>query len=302
MNSNRDFNLVSQATNNDKNARQEIVKIIDPMIIRQNNRFCRKYCYEQNFHYQCTLRPPLNGAPKDAPLCEWGNAGYAWMLSELINNNRLKTFQAKDGASLKDYWFVILNSLPFFERWKDWRFGNRVYVPEYITTLHPKAGKIFRALRRQLNSDEIAHETGLNKNEVREISNSIIRQLLVRGRMHLLSAAKEVSYDELSEQDDNLALANQDNVFDFNHQQTRAVKNAFTQLNPVEQHVLTGFFIEELPAKRILQSLQHVDWPLSDNTAREIENIQQLYYFRRKAIKKLHQLFQRALDHPGSKQ
>jgi len=298
MTGNSDILLVQKATNDDLSARREVVAIADPIITRQTNRYCRKYCYEQNYYLRCTLLPPVNGAPSDAAMCEWGNGSYAWMLEELTKNSRLKKYQAKNDASLADYFFVIVNSLSFYERWKDWRFNNRIYVPEYIESIHSEAKKVFRCLRRQLAPEEISQESGLSVDEVKKLSTEIIKALLIRRRMYLLTPSTEVSYNQFSESDNDveheMSIVVAPNETDF--RQSEAISAAFNELSILEQHVISGFFIEKISAKHILKSIKKIDWP--ENVAINIKDIQQLYYFRRKSVKHLYELFH---DHLNSK-
>ena len=301
---NNDLALAKAAMLDNNEARATVVALVEPLIHRQTHRFCRKYCYEQNYQYKCTLQPPIGGSPRDAMLCEWGNASFGWMLNDLTKENRLARYQGKNDASLMDYFFVIANSVPFFERWKDWRFDNFIYVPSYIQALEPNAKVIFRCLRRQLNQAQIQQETQLDAERVASLSKSIIKLLLQKGTMHLLTPSQKISYDEVSDPDTTQSRDNEFPSYKEAHDigdilETQAVKQAFEQLNPIEQFVISGFYVEELSAKNILKALSYIRFEGShfEDGKEEINDIQQLYYVRRKALKKLYSLFSTQLNY-----
>lgn len=244
--------------------------------------------------------PPLKGAPSSATLCEWGNGSYEWMLNELTSDKRLSKFHGKEGARLVDYFFVIAHSIPFYERWKDWRFNNRVYVPRYICELHVNAKQIFRCIKRQLSSNEIASETMLETNKVKTISREIIKELIKHGRMHLLTPEKEILYEETADADTESGLFSTEHLFNSDFRQSDAIKIAFSKLSVLEKHVISAFFIEDMPAKKVLQTLQSIDFQENSKTTEKIADLQKLYYFRRKSIKNLYQVFQTELENRES--
>ena len=124
------------AAGNDR-ARKKINELAHPMIAYQTDRFCKRFCAENKYLYRCSLESPWGNAPRDALLCEWGNASYGWMLNDLTSENRLTRFKGTHGARIQDYLYRIANSLPFYERWKDWRFGRRIRVPDYVKDIDP---------------------------------------------------------------------------------------------------------------------------------------------------------------------
>ena len=69
----------------------------------------------------------MNGkktSKKDKRTCEWGTASNIWIRDYLINKQRLLKFTNRHGDSLKTYFFQIINSLVFYQRWKNWRLGS----------------------------------------------------------------------------------------------------------------------------------------------------------------------------------
>ena len=155
-----DLALAQRAADGDTESRRAVTELVDPIVRARTEQFCKRFCRENRFRYTCTLPRPWGSAPADAPLCEWGNASYAWMLDDLSNANRLRRFEARDGASLRDYIHLIANSLPFYERWKNWRFDRRVHVPRYVAEMAPLAGRVFLALRSGDSVPLIAQQLG----------------------------------------------------------------------------------------------------------------------------------------------
>jgi len=105
-----DLELIKFAITGNKESRQLINKIVDPFITCQSTIFCKRFCHDKSFHYQCSLLKNAWYAPShDIAFCEWGNASYAWMLEYLTNDNRLRKFAGKNGATLKDYGSVCVS-------------------------------------------------------------------------------------------------------------------------------------------------------------------------------------------------
>ena len=126
--------IVHAAAQGDVDAQRQVNAVAHPLITFHTNKLCRQFCYGNRYRFRCSLPHPLSGAPDDAAGCEWGNASYGWMLEELVRPERLARFDGREGAGIQNYLFTIASSLPFFERWKDWRFGRRVHVPCLLYT------------------------------------------------------------------------------------------------------------------------------------------------------------------------
>lgn len=278
-----DLRLAQQAQTGDTNARRQVNRIAEPIIRYQNGKFCKRFCREHQYQYRCTLSDPIGNPPADAAMCEWGNAGYAWMLDELTRPERLQKYAAKNAAGLQSYFFHIANSLAFYERWKDWRFGRRVYVPEYIRELAPDAAKVFYLLRSNSNLDMIAQDTGLDHEVAEGLVKRITMELVKRKRLYLLDAPEQVSLTRADEAGDmDIPVTGFDPEAD---EQRRLFLQAWEQLDEVEQFVLEAMLIENKTAETVLYALGKMNVRLGKGDKEN--NTQQLYYFRRKALDRL---------------
>ena len=282
--------LARIAAQGDPAARKIVNEMIHNIISYQTDRFCKRFCRENQFYYVCTLARPWNSAPKDAPLCEWGNASYAWMLEDLANANRLRQYEGKHGARLSDYIYRIANSLPFYERWKDWRFGRKVHVPTYIQDLSPEAHKVFHALRSGDAIANIAQRLGKSVSEIEALSQRIIILLTQKNRLHLLDPPNTVSLSDMHKSDDEDAAEADLPFFDMDPAQQEThdqLWQAWKKLSAVEQFVLEAMLIDEQDANDVLNALKKLDIAIADGVAPQQTNRQQLYYFRRKTLAKL---------------
>lgn len=280
------------AAGNDR-ARKKINELAHPMIAYQTDRFCKRFCAENKYLYRCSLESPWGNAPRDALLCEWGNASYGWMLNDLTSENRLTRFKGTHGARIQDYLYRIANSLPFYERWKDWRFGRRIRVPDYVKDIDPDAAKVYLAMRAGDNTELVAQKAGLSVEAAENIAQKIIIVLTKRHRLHLLNPDREYSLSE-SEYDDSSAFEESVDrdiaVYDPDpEQEQRAITlhGAWKELSPVEQFIIEAMVIEEQDANDVLRALKKLDIQINDKVAAQDTDRQQLYYFRRKTLAKL---------------
>ena len=288
--------LAKAAAAGDSHARKKVNELAHPMIAYQTDRFCKRFCVENKYLYRCSLESPWGSAPHDALLCEWGNASYGWMLNDLTSENRLQRFEGTDGARLQDYLYRIANSLPFYERWKDWRFSRRVRVPDYIKDIDPNAAKVFLAMRSGDNTELVAQKAGLSLDEAEQIAQKIIIVLTKKQRLHLLNPDRETTLTE-PHTDDSAAsdkpLEQDIAVFDPEpemHQRAITLHSAWQELSPVEQFVIEAMVIEEQDANDVLNALKKLDIQINDKVAARDTDRQQLYYFRRKTLAKLAEL------------
>jgi hypothetical protein len=286
--------LAQDAANGDSHARKKVNELAHPIITYQTERFCKRFCAENKFLYRCTLPSPWGGAPKDALLCEWGNASYAWMLNDLTNESRLGKFEGKHGARLQDYLYRIANSLPFYERWKDWRFGRRVHVPDYVKELDPDAVKVFYALRQGDSPALIAQAHNLSPEHADRVAQKIIITLTRRNRLHLLNPDREQSLSQSTDKcadGDEGAAADQDipahDPDPVQVERCEQLHTAWQQLTAVEQFVLEAMVIDDQDANDVLAALKKLNISIKDNVAAQDTDRQQLYYFRRKTLAKL---------------
>lgn len=286
--------LARNAASDDASARIKVNELISPIIQYQTDRFCKRFCKENRYHYRCTLKSPFGSPPADAALCEWGNGSYAWMLDDLSSASRLKKYQARNNATLFDYCYVIANSLPFYERWKNWRFGRNIHVPGYIQALGETAKTVFYGMRSQQSVEQISQQTSRSIDETRALSREIIKILTQKNRLYLLSPPKNVSLTHDNEDGSvNYAIqhetASYDQAIDAmeDHQ---LLSKAWKQLDPVEQYVVEALVIEDQDAELVLNSLKKLNISFKKNVPAAELDRQQLYYFRRKTLARLHSL------------
>ena len=285
--------LAQDAADNDVSARKKVNTLIEPVIRYQTNRFCKRFCKENKLQFKCTLIPPIGSPPNDASLCEWGNASYAWMLDDLSKSNRLKKYQARNNATLFDYCYVIANSLPFYERWKDWRFGRKVYVPGYIRALGEIATLVFYNMRAQQSLEQISQTTAQPVNEIKNYSRKIVQLLTKKNKLYLLNPTKNVSLTNNSEDQAQSELDAETATFDEEIETVEdklLLSKAWAKLSVIEQFVIEALVIEEQDAQIVLNALKKLDLSIKKGLAAEDIDRQQLYYFRRKTLAKLNNL------------
>jgi len=286
--------LAAKAATGDKVARTKVNKIVEPIINYQTDRFCKRFCNENRYLYTCTLPNAWKSPARESFLCEWGNASYGWMLDDLTSENRLRKFEGRNDAKLGQYVFQIANSLPFYERWKDWRFGRKVHVPTYIQDMHPNAAKIFFALRSGDQAPMIAQKLLMNETDVDTVIQQIIIELTQRNRLYLLDPPATVSLTE-TDNDDEQQSQQDISWSDISAEQldeNLRLKDAWQQLSPVEQFILEAMVIEEQDAKDVLDALKKMDIRLKEDIDPAKTDRQQLYYFRRKTLAKLAKLLE----------
>ncbi len=291
--SNQDqLTLAQSAASGEKNAREKVNQLVQPLIDFQTSRFCKRFCNENQYLYRCTLKPPMGTMHPDAAWCEWGNASFGWMLNDLSHENRLLKYQGINGASLFDYFYQIANSLPFYERWKDWRFGRKVHVPTFIQALSPDAARVFLALRAGDDIAMIAQKISRPVAEVEHLAQSIVCVLTKKKRLHLLNPPKLVSMTESSDDsgsdhsDRQIELASYDEPIELQEDKQR-LQQAWSQLDAVEQFVLEALVIDDQDAEDVLAALRKLQLSIKKGVPADQTNRQQLYYFRRKTLAKL---------------
>ena len=285
--------LARNAAAGDSNARKKVNELAHPMIAYQTDRFCKRFCAENKYFYRCSLESAWGNAPGDALLCEWGNASYGWMLNDLTNEKRLKRYKGTEGARLQDYLYRIANSLPFYERWKDWRFSRRVRVPDYVKDIDPNAAKVFLAMRSGDNHELVAQKAGLSVEETENIAQKIIIILTKKHRLHLLNPEREHSLTESKSNDQDAndeSLEKDIAVVDpdpEDNQRAITLHSAWQELSPVEQFVIEALVIEDQDANDVLDALKKLDIQINEKVVPQDTNRQQLYYFQRKTLAKL---------------
>ncbi len=290
--------LASLAAAGDADARAQVNALARPIIEYQSSQFCKRFCRQERFHYQCSLpaahAASWGAAPADASLCEWGNASYGWMLDDLTSAQRLKSYRGDKNSSLYNYLYRIANSLLFYERWKDWRFGRKAYVPQYIQQLHPLAARVFLAMRSGYSVALIAQSLGEEPSQIEPLHHQISQLLAQKNKLHLLQPPETVSLSENNEDDEHSApldIASFDEPAEQTEEKQRLLQ-AWRQLSPVEQFVLEALVIENRSAEQVLSTLATLQLRLREDTPIEQTDRQQLYYFKRKTLARLAQLMQ----------
>lgn len=287
-----DVYLAQAAANGDPEKRQTVIGLVDPLALHQTRVFCKRFCKDNRYKYICTLDNSWSKEKPGAVTCAWGNASYEWILSDLTAPERLKKFDGRGGAPLTGYLSSIVNSLPFFERWKNWRFGRRVRIPTYIQEIGDKAGKIFLWLHSGDTIPNMAQRLGATELEVQELAKRVIVELTKRKKLYLLNPPKTVSltgFGQHSDEDYEDAQGDiPDDAFDHEVAQTREMLwKGWGRLNAVEQFVLEQTDIEGQEADAVLKALCRLGISIIEGIPPEKTSRQQLYYFRRKTLVKL---------------
>lgn len=288
--------LAQSAAMGDQVARQQLNTMIHPVIDFQTNRFCRRFCDQNRYLYRCSLSKPVGNAAADSALCEWGNASYGWMLNDLTHAQRLQKYEARNQARLFDYLYQIANSLPFYERWKDWRFGRKINVPTYIQSIAPLAKKIFYALRGGLDLEMIAAQLNTTLENIESVSHQIVSSLTRHNRLYLLDPPRDQSLTSISDNEDSATAAQQDVPFidETIQRQDEAdqLKGAWSQLDTVEQFVVEALIVNELDAQSVLDALKEMEIVIKKGVMPDQTSVQQLYYFKRKTLNKMASVLQ----------
>ncbi len=296
--------LLRKAGDGDPSSRNTINEVARPYIQFQTDRFCRRFCQNQHLSARCTLSPP-QGKPKSSrasdTLCDKANASYGWMLDDLTNENRLQRIRAESISQLAAYFKTTANSLPFYERWKNWRFDRRVHVPEYIAEIDEYAKVVFLQLRSGNNFEMIAQAVGADESHVRSVVDKILIELTQRKRLHLLNTPKTMTFSELnasgnyteqhSTEDDNGSAEFEDHSLS---PETLAysmqIRKAWDQLDDIEQYIVESLVIENQDANTVLKTLAYLEIPLKKSNSHLQNDRQQLYYFKRKTLEKLQKI------------
>ena len=286
-----DLILAQRAAQGNHDAQQKVYSLARSVIDFQTNRFCRRFCAENKYLYRCSLSQPIGSAKPDSVLCEWGNASYGWMLDDLCKPERLQKYEARNGAGLFDYLYSIANSLPFYERWKDWRFGRKQRVPAYIQSIGAQAGKVFYALRSQRDLQAIAQQLAMPLAVVEVVAQQIVSTLTKRHKLYLLDPPVMTSLtssgrDELDDSAHQTDIATFDEAPE-QHQQRELLQKAWAKLDEVEQFVLEALVVDEQDAGELLEALAALNISIKQGIPANETNRQQLYYFKRKSLSRL---------------
>jgi len=265
-------------------------EIISQIVSENLTTFCKKLCANNCVKYQCTLDNNLKIVESDKLLCEWGNGSYDWMVGELHQIQHQNDLKNRKIYFKDRYFRKIIHSVPFWERYKNWRFQRRIRVPEYIKALDPDASVVFWRLYDKDSIENIAQQLCRHTSEIKNLVKQIYAELVLRKRSHMLEQVVNYSLHGDYVQFDNgntYPLSFQpsvDNV-DIHH----SVLTAYQQLDWQEQYILDVMVIDNLSATAVLKVLKEQSIRLDDKTDVQDLNIQHVYYFLRKTILKLKQ-------------
>ena len=271
---------------------EQLFGILNDLINSKLNSLCKKYCFNNRYQYQCTIDLLWGLNEPDNSLCEWGNASYAWILNELVHDNRLQKIQGENNSSITKYFGKIIHSITFIERFKNWRFQRRIRIPEYIKAIDIDAHKIFWGLCDNENPLNIAQRLNRSEPETLSIIKRINEELAKRNRSHLLDLSQTISltsYINCEEQGNEVDIP----IEDKSHEQTmleEKVKEAYDQLTWLEQYIIDSMIVDSLSAKAVLASLRQQNISLDEKTQAADMNIQHVYYFFRKTLAKLKEI------------
>ena len=268
---------------------KELFNVLNNLINTKLNTLCKKYCFNNRYSYQCTIDLPWGLNEPDNPLCEWGNASYAWMLSELTHANRLEKIQGENSTSLSRYFGKIIHSITFIERFKNWRFQRRIRVPDYIKAIDMDAHKVFWGLCDHEDPRNMAQRLNRSEVDILSIIKRINEELVQRKRSHLLDLTQISSLTNVTNSEDQgteVDVPIEDKSLDQMQLESK-VKVAYDQLSWLEQFVIDAMIIDGLSAKAVLHSLMQQNISVDEKVKPAGMNIQHIYYFFRKTLAKL---------------
>ena len=289
---NTDLTLTSKVFAGNSCARQQVTELVLPIVTAKTSRFCKEFCSDNHLKYQCTLDKKWGVQHQCVALCARGNDSIVWMLDDLTNARRLEKYQGRDGTPLINYLSSIAGSFQFRERWKDWRFGRRVRIPDYIKIIDIDAGRIYRWRFDHDSASNIAQRLGRPTADIATIIKRIDCELLKRDNLSKLQSIRVSS----------LTSVNQDDVeqsqMDICSQQPlpedllthKNLRTAFNKLSWKEQFVLEMTVIDKINARSVLQALVEQQVSLIKNISSDKTTISQIYYFRDKALNNLRKL------------
>jgi hypothetical protein len=268
---------------------EEFFRILNGLINNKLNSLCKKYCFNNRYQYQCTIDLLWGVNESDNPLCEWGNASYAWMLSELTHTNRLEKIQGETSASLSRYFGKIIHSIAFIERFKNWRFQRRIRVPEYIKAIDIDAHRVFWGLCDHEEPHNMAQRLNRSEADILVIVKRINEELVQRKRCHLLDLTQISSLTSVNNPEGQAVefeIPVEDKSIEQLDMEVR-VRAAYDQLSWLEQYVIDSMIIDGLSAKAVLESLVQQNISVDEKVEPADMNIQNIYYFFRKTLSKL---------------
>lgn len=287
-----DLELAKEAAAGGEAAREAVTRLAHPLIQQKTDKFCKSFCNGNNLRYRCTIDGRWGLNEKDVALCDWGNASYAWMLEDLTGPNGLNRYRGENDAKLSTYLHVVTNSDPFRERWKNFRFERRIYVPEYIEEISELAKKVFLYWIDRYPVEWMAQEEKTSCEKIEEVQGRILIELTKRKKMYLLVSPKTISLTGMGVDEDNPEADDVvADVSDFSWNPDKEydeclLEKAIKKLTPVEQAICEAMR-DGYEAAEILKGLVRLGISIKQGVLPEEINRQQFYYFYRKTIAKL---------------
>lgn len=290
--------LAALASMNNQGARAQIQSLVEPLIDFQTDCFCKRFCGVNHLKYRCSLANPIvsdSNTSKIKPKrdCEWGNASNHWMCDSLINKQRLLKFSNRHGDNLYDYFFQIINSLSFFQRWKGWRFGA-TGIPPAIQNMGPSAVIVFKGLQQQRKLRFIAEQAGFKVSYVEALTKEIIRYFSDTNTFYSLqlndtsnTSGTPKPRSEINPQDESEIAAAMDVKESDARTASDDLNSLWEKLNVTEQFVVEAIVVNQQADKTVLYALKIMDIRIKEGVLPEDTTVEMLHAFKTDSIIKL---------------
>ena len=268
----------------------DISKQFYAFVEARNRSLCKKYCANNRYEFLCTVDAKWSRVSGEAVTCEWGNGSFEWMSQDLLKPSRIERLSQNTNTNWDAYFKTVLYSPQFLERWRDWRLGKRVKVPEYIRMIDRDAAKLFLWMRDNDDVPNMSQRLNRNEDEIQLVKSQIILELTKRGKLHTLVPIITISISSRQniegESDD---IATHD-LSAEDIEQREMLKKGWEQLSAEERFVLEAMKLDDRNAKEILESLRFLNISIKKGVPPEKTTEQQLYYFFRKSWTKLSEM------------
>ncbi len=285
----------------------ESIRIVaEPIIARASKDLCKQHCRSERYRWRCTVDDTWNRAPQNAPLCDRGNETYDWLWRDLLGGRKSEKFTGSGADGIERYFNKTLSSQPFYERFKDMRYGDRVRVPPYILSLGAVARRVFWLLRKQQPTEVIARLVEQPENQVSATIREIRARLQSHGAMRLLHPVVEIALgddaDDSLEAEGVAADTPPAEATLTEAEEQHQVQSAFRKLSWEEQYVIEALTLDKLPASAVLKALVDEGIAIAGVTEPNWPDLkgaeQRLYYFHRKALARLRQIYESEVRAP----
>ncbi len=272
-------------------SRVEVNRLANGLVQAKVATFCKKFCFNNRRIHRCTVDPKWGRGESTAPLCDAGNATYLWMLEQLAGEHRIVALEAKGISSLEAYWRKVMGSRPFWERFKDWRFGRRIRVPAYVKALDKDAHKVFWFMCDGDAAPNIAQRVGRPEAEIARLVGQINRELQRRNHAGVPVVPQTESLTRWTEHDESeqAELASEE-IEPDEHLWRQHVMEAYGSLTWQEQFIVDAMVVDGLSAKAVLTALQVQNIQLGEDCDPNQMNVQSVYYFLRKTLAKVQKI------------